>query len=30
MADRAQVRAGARAISAEGAAAYGDTTTRWR
>jgi hypothetical protein len=26
MADRAQVRAGARAITAEGAATYGDTT----
>jgi len=30
MADRAQVRAGARSISAQGAATYGDTTTRVR
>lgn len=28
MADRAQVRAGARAITSEGAATYGDTTVR--
>lgn len=29
MADRAQVRAGARAITSVGAAAYGDTTSLW-